>query len=175
MQVVASGPDVDLDPLYDAIVTASFQAKKRIWMATPYFVPTEALNLALILAARRGVDVRIIVPRKSDHRFVDLSGRSYLRDIEAAGGRVLHYQPSMLHAKVSVFDDSCAIVGSANMDIRSLFLNYEIALMIYSKEQVDLLAAWVEGLFDYSKYGLKPPTKRRLWMENLARILSPLA
>jgi cardiolipin synthase len=174
MQVVASGPDADHDPIYEMLVTAVFQAKQRVWLATPYFVPDESLELALVLAARRGVDLRIVVPTKSDHRFIDLSGRSFLRRIEAEGGRILRYEPTMMHAKVGVFDESLAVVGSANLDIRSLFLNYEIATLLYSPAQEEAIGTWMETLFSSCSPGLPRQTRRTRFLESMGRLMAPM-
>ena len=127
-----SGPDVAGDPLYESLLALIFAARDRIWIVTPYFVPDEMLARALNLAARRGVDVRLIVPQRSNHITADLARAGYLRDLHTAGGRVLLYTPVMLHAKAVVFDDQLAVIGSANMDMRSLFLNYEVALFVSS-------------------------------------------
>ena len=128
--MVPSGPDVAGDPLYESLLALIFAARDRIWIVTPYFVPDDMLARALTLAARRGVDVRLIVPLRSNHITADLARAGYIRDLHDDGGRVLLYTPVMLHAKAIVFDDSLAVIGSANMDMRSLFLNYEVALFV---------------------------------------------
>ena len=174
LQVVPSGPDVASDALYDAILSGLFQARRRIWIATPYFIPDEALACALALAARRGVDVRIIVPARSNHRAADLAGARYLRQIEQAGGQVCPYLPGMLHAKVIVFDDSVGVLGSANFDMRSLFLDYEIALFFYSKEEIDVLAGWFERTRSDCSDRLAPAGRGRALAEDLGRLLAPL-
>ena len=112
VQVVASGPDVPDDPLYETLLSQIFAARERIWIVTPYFVPDEMLARALNLAARRGVDVRLIVPVRSNHLSTDLARESYLRELHEAGGRVLLYQSAMLHAKAVVFDDQLAVIGT---------------------------------------------------------------
>ena len=104
MQVVASGPDVPGDTYYDAILTAFFQARERIWIATPYFIPDEAITRGLILAARRGLDVRLLVPLRSNHLSADIAGGSYLRQIERAGASVHLYAGGMMHAKVTLIE-----------------------------------------------------------------------
>jgi cardiolipin synthase len=172
-QVVASGPDVPGDPLYESLITLIFAAMKRVWVVTPYFVPDETLARALDLAARRGVDVRLVVPERSNHRFADLARGSYLYQIQEAGGQVLLFAPVMLHAKAVVVDD-LAVVGSANVDMRSLFLNYEVALFLYSGAQADTVAAWAEGLMVECRTGLRPRGLARELAENVARLLSPL-
>ncbi len=151
VQVVPSGPDVAGDPLYESLLALIFAARDRIWIVTPYFVPDEMLARALSLAARRGVDVRLIVPMRSNHITADLARAGYMRDLHTAGGRVLLYTPVMLHAKAVIFDDHLAVIGSANMDMRSLFLNYEVALYVSSRVHVVEVANWAESLMADSK------------------------
>ncbi len=173
-QIVASGPDVPGDPLYESLLALIFGARQRIWIVTPYFVPDEMLARALNLAARRGVNVRLIVPIRSNHLSADLARASYLRDLHNAGGRVLLYTPEMLHAKVVIFDEQLAIIGSANMDMRSLFLNYEVALFVWSAEEVEHVAAWAMGLMAYTHRELPVPAWPVELAENVVRLLSPL-
>ena len=172
-QVVASGPDVAGDPLYETLLSALFTATRRIWVVTPYFVPDDMLARALELAARRGVDVCIIVPRRSNHLSADLARAGFLRQIHHGGGRILFYEPGMLHAKAVIIDD-LGIIGSANMDMRSLFLNYEVALFLYGPAQVEETAHWAQSVMTRTHVGL--PSQR--WpvelAENVVRLLSPL-
>jgi cardiolipin synthase len=174
VQVVASGPDVAGDPLYEALLALIFSAQTRIWIVTPYYVPDEMLARALGLAARRGVDVRLILPARSNHITADLARASYLRDLHTAGGRILLYEPVMLHAKAVLIDDRLAVIGSANMDMRSLFLNFEVALFVHSAIQVDHVATWAEKLMADSKPELPAPGWVRELAENVVRLLSPL-
>jgi cardiolipin synthase A/B len=174
VQVVASGPDVAGDPLYESLLALVFAARDRIWIVTPYFVPDEMLARALTLAARRGVDVRLILPLRSNHITADLARAGYLRDLHMAGAQVLLYTPVMLHAKAVVFDDQLAVIGSANMDMRSLFLNYEVALYVSSPGQVAEVAAWAESLIADSIPELPVPGWERELFENVVRLLSPL-
>ena len=173
LQVVGSGPDVADDLIYDAFITAVFAAKQRLWIATPYFVPDEALLRGLVLAVRRGVDVRIVVPARSNHRTADYAGASYLRAVAQAGGRICCFAPTMLHAKAILVDDSIAAIGSANLDMRSLFFNYEIALFGSSKPEVDTLAAWFHGLWPECGE-LAPAGRVRVVVESVARLIGPL-
>jgi cardiolipin synthase len=174
VQVVASGPDVAGDPLYESLLALVFSAQQRIWIVTPYYVPDEMLARALGLAARRGVDVRVIVPARSNHITADLARASYLRDLHAAGGRVMLYTPVMLHAKAVIFDDGLAVIGSANMDMRSLFLNYEAALFVSTPDEVGQVAAWARGLLADSTPELPAAGWPRELAENVVRLLSPL-
>jgi cardiolipin synthase len=174
VRVVASGPDVATDTLYDAILFGLFSAASRIWIATPYFVPDEALVRALSLACRRGVDVRIVVPTPSNHPVTDLAGAPYLRDLQADGASVRPYAAGMLHAKVIVIDDSVAMVGSANFDMRSLFLNYEVMALLYGKVQIDQMAAWFDAVLLTCEPAMKDAGKLRAMGEDVARLLGPL-
>jgi cardiolipin synthase len=170
---VGSGPDVASDRIYDALLMSVFAARQRLWIATPYFVPDEALAKAFGLAARRGVDVRILVPARSNHRIADYAGASYLRDIVDAGGQVLCFGPGMMHAKVVVIDDALGILGSANVDMRSLLLDYEIALFFSTPPEIRALASWFEASLEHVR-PLGPARRGRRLAEDVARVLGPL-
>jgi cardiolipin synthase len=174
VQVVASGPDVVGDPLYEALVSALFTAARRIWVVTPYFVPDEMLARALELAARRGVDLRLVVPARSNHLTADLARGSYLRQVHNAGGHVLLFKPGMVHAKVLLIDDRLAVIGSGNMDMRSLFLNYEVAMFLYSRSPIDATARWIESLMTECTTDFPVPSRGSELAENVVRLLSPL-
>jgi cardiolipin synthase len=172
-QLVASGPDSASDLIYDALLSAMFEAQERLYVATPYFVPDEALARALVLACRRGVDVRVLVPRRSNHLFADLAGASYLRQVHDAGGQVLCFTPGMMHAKAVIVDERIAVVGSANMDMRSLFLDYEIAMFFYSPSEIARVVAWFQSL-EPSCVALAPAGRTRALFEDLGRLVAPL-
>ncbi|WP_031481742.1 phospholipase D-like domain-containing protein [Maridesulfovibrio frigidus] len=173
MQVVPSGPDVPMDPVHDALLTAAYTAEKKLWIVTPYYVPDEALAQALRLAAQRGVDVRVLVPGNSNHKIADLARGTHLRELAECGGKIMKY-PHMMHAKVVVVDDRLAVVGSANMDMRSLFLNYEIVMFAYSKADIMPVHDWVEGLMNEGTQGVEPVGLARDTVEGLARLMAPL-
>jgi cardiolipin synthase A/B len=174
LQVVPSGPDVAGDPLYDDILTALFKAQRRVWIATPYFIPDEMLFKAICIAARRGIDVRIVVPRVSNHRLADLVRRSYLRQMQDSGVTICNFTPGMMHGKVIIVDDSLGVVGSMNMDMRSFFLNYEVALFIYDEHVVKDLDSWVANLMVQSTKGIKKSNVIVEFIEGVARLLAPL-
>ena len=143
-QLVDSGPDRPDDTIYTLLVSGCFTSQRRILAVTPYFVPDAALLMALMLAARRGIEIDLVLPAKSNHRIADFSRHHSLRDLVAAGGRVwLH--PRMIHAKAVLIDDELALVGSANLDGRSLFLNYELMVAFYDRKAVRRFAHWVEA------------------------------
>lgn len=174
LQLVPSGPDVAEDSLYDEIVASLAAAQKRIWIVTPYFIPDEVLERVLCISARRGVDVRIVVPATSNHRLADVVRRGYLRQVQAAGGTAWFFKPGMLHGKVFVIDDSLGVVGSMNMDMRSLFLNYEIALLVRSEPVVGELAAWVSEAMVDCDVGVKSTSVTVEFAEGVAKLLAPL-
>ena len=127
VQVVPSGPDLPNDVFHDGLTVAIHQAKQRVWIATPYFLPTESLSMALGLAARRGIDVRILIPETSNQRLTDFARGAYLRNLYTDGCQILRYRPSMMHAKAGLID-MMAWVGTANFDVRSMLLNFELAV-----------------------------------------------
>jgi cardiolipin synthase len=173
-QLVASGPDVRNDSLRNAILTAIFRANRRIWVVTPYFVPDELLLEALCIASHRNLDVSIIVPKKSNHRLADLVREGYLTRVQEAGATMRLYEPRMLHAKAILVDDTLAIVGSANMDMRSLLLNYEIGLCIFDSDAIRQLENWMLKLkTDCSARKLQPKSAFGL-VESVGRLLAPL-
>lgn len=172
--VVPSGPDAPEDAIYDALLNALFRAERRFWVATPYFVPDEGLSRALEIAVRRGVDVRVVVPRKSNHGLADLAAAPSLRELQAAGGAVHRYVPGMLHAKAVLVDDSLAVVGSANFDMRSLFLDYEIALFFRGASEVGQLARWFEETMRDTQIGAPRSGRVKAQLEQVCRMLAPL-
>ena len=142
-QLVASGPDQVDDTVHALLVTAAYRASRRLALTTPYFVPDAALLMALCLAARRGVEVNLLLPARSNHRMSDLARRRALRALASAGGRVW-FVPHMLHAKLVVVDDVVAFIGSANLDSRSLFLNYELMFAFHDARAIAAGAGWFE-------------------------------
>ncbi len=177
VQIVASGPDVVGDPLYEGILSLVQQAKKSVWIVTPYFIPDDVLQRSLMVQARAGIDVRLVLPKKSNHALTDLARRNYLRELSAAGVKVLLYQPGMNHAKMLLVDEHTALFGSANMDLRSLFLNFEVGTVTYSTTEAREIARWMQEVFALSKPMPDPGKDRRLIPtigEELARLFAPL-
>jgi cardiolipin synthase len=144
VQIVASGPDHDWEAIRNVYFAAITAAEERVLLTTPYFVPDEPMLTALTTAALRGVDVRVMVPRKSDSWLVTVAGRSYYDDLIRAGVRVYEYLPGMLHAKTLVVDRSFAAIGTANMDNRSFRLNFEVSAIAHDDE----VAARLSDIFD---------------------------
>ncbi len=140
-QLIASGPDQRDDTLYVLLISACYRAERRILMITPYFVPDDALLIALALAARRGVAVELLLPAHSNHRLADLARHRALRTLVEAGATVRQV-PHMLHAKLVIVDADWTLAGSANLDSRSLFLNYEAMVAFHAPDAVAAFADW---------------------------------
>lgn len=177
LQVVASGPDVAGDPLYEGILSLVQQAQRSVWIVTPYFIPDEVLQRSLMVQARAGLDVRIVVPARSNHPITDLARRHPLRELQKAGVKVLLYQPGMNHAKLLFVDGETTLFGSANMDLRSLFVNFEIGLVTYSPAEARTVHAWMEEVFTYCRPMSERQRARRFFPamgEEIARLLAPL-
>lgn len=140
-QLLPSGPERREDTAYALYLNAIHRADARIWLATPYFVPDDALQLALVLAARRAIDVRLLLPARSNHRMADLARERSLRELARAGVRI-HLLPQMLHAKLAIVDARFASCGSINLDGRSLFLNYELNVLFQDAAQISTFEHW---------------------------------
>lgn len=144
VQVIASGPDSNDFSIHKVYFTAITQAVRRVWLTTPYLVPDDMLLTALVTASLRGVDVRLLVPHRSDSRLVDLAARSYYPELLAGKVRVFEYQPRFIHAKTLVIDDDISLVGTANLDVRSFRLNFEVAALMFGRPVNQTLAAAYE-------------------------------
>ncbi len=173
LQIIPSGPDVRWDPLYDTLLSLIFEAKQRVWIATPYFIPDEALTRALELAARRGIDVRLLVPRHSNHFLADLARGTYLRQLLNSGCRVALAE-KMLHAKAFLVDGDYAILGSANFDMRSLLLNYEIGVLIRAGKPLGDLDQWFRAQFQVAGTSDFKVNYWRDLLESVGRVFGPL-
>lgn len=177
-QILASGPFGKWRSLLQALCLAVSRARERIWIQTPYYLPSEVFNNALQTAALAGIDVRLMLPMHSDSRMVDLAVHSYLDDMMRAGVKVFFYTAGFLHAKQLLVDDTLAVVGSANMDFRSFEHNFEVSAFICDQPLVVRLAA----LYERDSAQSHPlnaaewfhrPRLRRL-AESILRLFSPL-
>lgn len=177
MRLLNGGPTADAEPMLDLYLTALTAAKKRILAATPYFVPPPELLRALRVAALRGVDVRLVTPEWSNHVTVTMAARAIYNDLLLAGVRIFESPPPLLHSKAMVLDDTVAIVGSANLDNRSLRLNYETNLVVFNEHLVSELAADLVSEFQEAKEVTLPAWNRRPHLnriaENFCYLLSP--
>ena len=133
VQTVPTGPAYEIHALQHLIVEMLHEAEERITITTPYFVPDQPSLLALRLAAMRGVEVDVIIPQESDRSLADAAGRGFFEDLIDVGVRIYRHPSGVIHAKTISIDEDIAFIGTANFDRRSLFLNYEVSLMIYDQ------------------------------------------
>ncbi len=176
MQVIASGPDTELAPIQRTMIASINAASQRIWLTTPYFIPDEASLFALTSAALRGIDLRILVPRRGDSRLVTWSARSYFDELIRAGAKLYEYQPRMLHSKTMLVDDRYAFIGTANFDNRSFRLNFEVSVLMYEQQMAERFAEQFQIDLRSSRQVLRD--RRLPWYavvgEAFARLCSPL-
>jgi cardiolipin synthase A/B len=177
VQVLTSGPDSSWEAIHRLHVAAIHAAQRRVWLTTPYFVPGEAAMMALTSAALAGLDVRLLVPRRSDSRLVTYAARSYFDDLLASGVRVYEYGPRLLHSKTLLVDDDIAIIGSANFDHRSFRLNFEVSLLFHDAGVAGELERLIEVDLAQAPR-VRADRAQPLWSarlpEALARLVSPL-
>ena len=178
VQIVPSNPVGELRTIMGGLIKLLSAARNYIYLQTPYFMPNEAFMLALKNAAVSGVDVRLMVPARSDNRITDYATSSYFGDLLKAGVKVYLYGGGMLHSKVVVCDDFVSSVGSANLDFRSFFYNFEVSAFVYDKGvALELKRCFVEDtaasrLLQSGEYNARPLLRRCL--ESGARLFSPL-
>jgi cardiolipin synthase len=179
VQILASGPDDDRwHAIHVIVFSAIALARERVWITTPYFVPDRPLEMALETAALRGVDVRLLLPGRSDHALVLHAGRSFYPELLQAGVKIWELDQAFLHSKTVSVDGRLASVGSANMDQRSFRLNFEANAVVFGPS----LARELERVFERDCERARPvnPVAFRARSryarsaEALARILSPL-
>src|SRR5699024_6158040 len=133
VQIVSSGPDSDWEQIKNGYIKMIMSAKEYVYIQTPYFIPDDSLQDILRIATLSGVDVKIMIPNKPDHPFVYWATLSYIGDLLNAGAEVYIYQKGFLHAKTIIVDGKIASVGTANIDVRSFRLNFEVNAFLYDK------------------------------------------
>ncbi len=179
VQVIGGGPDSDANPIRQALLSAVMATQERLWIATPYLVPDRPLMDALRIAAYGGVDVRIVVPAPpADNRLAAAAGLWHAEELLEAGVQIFHYPHGMMHAKAVLADDSWAMLGSANLDNRSLHLNFEVMAILDHAADVAELAAKLQALIDRSDPLALQALRDMDWGKRFfiagARLLSPL-
>jgi cardiolipin synthase len=178
VQIVTSGPDTDWENILHGLVTIFSNAQKHIYIHTPYFLPPESLFTVLEIAAMSGVDVRLMLPEKSDTPLVAAASRSYLQKTLEAGIRVFIYQRDFLHSKAITIDDEISVVGTANMDMRSFEQNFEINAFIYDpKIASELKTIYKNDMKQCYELQLERWKMRKRSVklkESIARLFSPL-
>jgi cardiolipin synthase len=129
--------------------------------------------LALQIAKHKGVDIKLITPKQSDHIVADLSRSSYMRELQDEGIDLVLYKGSILHAKAILFDRSAVMIGSVNIDNRSLLLNYEAVSFAYSETIIGEIEEWMKGFIENAETQMPKASKLRRIIENFMRILAP--
>lgn len=177
-QVVSGGPIGNVRTFHALMFTAINEARNRITLATSYFVPTDPLVMALETAARRGVEVRLLLAGKSAHHWTVLAGRSYYESLLSAGVTIYEYKRGILHSKTLTIDGTWSLVGSPNFDARSLLLNFEVGVAFYD----ELIAQQLESHYDKDTeharlirtvhWDQRPA--RHVLAENVCRLFAPI-
>lgn len=178
MQIISSGPDCKWESIHKNYFKMVADATKNVYIATPYFVPDDSLLVALKTAALSGIDVRIIIPAKPDHPMVYYASLDYMGELLDAGVKCYEYTKGFIHAKVMTMDGVITSMGTANMDIRSFRLNFEINAVIYNKE----VTAEFDKQFEIDFKDCREITKELYesrsrftrFKEAVARLISPL-
>lgn len=176
--IVTSGPDTRTEAIHRLFFGAIVGAERQVLVTTPYFVPTESLMVAMEVAAIRGVDLQLLLPARSNHRVTFHAGRSFYTPLLEAGVDVCEYLPGMVHAKTLVADESVSLVGSANMDLRSFRLNFEVHALVHDSTTALRLAEAYRADARDSRSVELDAWRQRSWMlrvkEGAARLVSPL-
>ncbi len=178
MQIISSGPDNTIEQIRDNYVRLMSKAEKSIYIQTPYFIPDESIFNTLMIAIHSGIEVNIMIPCMPDHPFVYWATYSYIGDLVMAGANCYTYDNGFLHSKGVVVDDKVLCYGTANMDIRSFALNFEVNAIVYNakkaKEMVDIFK---KDLEDCTLITKDLYTERKLIIrikEQICRLFSPL-
>lgn len=178
IQIVSSGPDSNWEQIKYGYIKMILSAKKYIYIQTPYFIPDESLMDALRIAALSGVNVKLMIPNKPDHPFVYWATLSHVGDLLKAGAEAYMYQNGFLHAKTIVVDGKISSVGTANIDVRSFILNFEVNAFLYDKaiakslveafeHDITLSTQMTEKLYNKRSLGIR-------FKESVSRLLSPI-
>ncbi len=173
-QAVPSGPDTEQDNLRETLLLAIHRAEHCIELVTPYFIPDHPLLEALLTACKRGVRVRLLTPEQTDHWLSSMARLPGMRELREAGAEIRLYRPTMLHAKLVLIDHQFVLMGSANLDYRSLLINHEIVSYCYGATLCRHLHRQIGALHEETR-SWQPPTGRlqQMW-ENVFRVLTPL-
>lgn len=178
VQVIPSAPDQAQRVIYDTIISVIYAATRKIVITTPYFVPDDPLLTALVVAAKRGVDVTLVLPAKVDSMMVRYASRAYYPMLLDAGVKIALFEGGLLHAKTLTIDEDYTLFGTVNMDMRSFFLNLEISLAVYDEKTTREVAALQQQYLSQSRYvTVKAWQQRSRWwglVENSVRLLAPL-
>ena len=178
LQLIPSAPELTGHVIYETLVCAIFAAKKQVVITTPYFVPDDALLLALTTAAKRGVKVILNVPKKVDSLLVQFASQAYFEPLLSAGVQIYLFNAGLLHAKILCVDDDYCLFGTVNMDMRSFYLNMEVSMAIYNRTMTQQMLTCQHQYLRQSE-----PLQRDGWqqrsfaakfLDNAIRLFSPL-
>ena len=178
LQLIPSAPELTEHVIYETLVCAIFAAKKQVVITTPYFVPDDALLLALTTAAKRGVKVILNVPKKVDSLLVRFASQAYFEPLLSAGVQIYLFNAGLLHAKILCVDDDYCLFGTVNMDMRSFYLNMEVSMAIYNRTMTQQMLTCQHQYLRQSE-----PLQRDGWqqrsfaakfLDNAIRLFSPL-
>ena len=178
MQIVSSGPDTEYTGIKNGYIKMIMSAKKYVYIQSPYFIPDDTFFDAVQIAALSGIDVRIMIPNKPDHPFVYWATYYYAGKLLEAGAKIYHYDKGFIHAKMIVIDDEISTVGTANIDVRSFSLNFEVNAFIYDHDISHNLAEIFEkDILDCTELTIETYGNRSLsvkFKESISRLLSPI-
>lgn len=174
LQAVPSGPDIESDALLETLLQAILAAEKSITLVTPYLIPSHNVLDAIQIALKKGVQVTLLTPEKTDHLIFDWGRSSYMRELHEMGAQIFCYGHNMVHAKLLIFDGEVCMLGSANLDYRSLLVNYEMVSFAYDHALAKQMQQWVDKLIQISPPYHPNPSKTVQAVENLFRMITPL-
>lgn len=178
MQLLPSGPALDDEILLQVLLTAIHNAQSSVTITTPYFVPDEALLQALKSASKRGLDVTVYVPRRNDSKLAQFAGRSFYEELLLAGVTLMRFNGGLLHTKTVIIDRHLVLVGSVNMDMRSIWLNFEATLIVDDPEFCEAVLKVVHSYEMQSHRLVLNEWRKRAYpkriLENIAQLASPL-
>lgn len=178
MHILSSGPDWERETLHQILLSAIYESQEELLLTSPYFVPDESLLTALKSAAMRGVDVQLLVPKKNDSRMVHHASRSYYQELLQAGVKIQQFDGGLLHTKCVLVDRSTVLFGTVNLDMRSVWLNFEVTLIIYDAKFGQRISVLLEQYISEAEAVNKEewekrPLRRKL-LENTLQLFSPL-
>jgi cardiolipin synthase len=178
VQLAPSGPGYAEDTIHNLLLTTIYAARKELILTTPYFVPDNAILIALKSAAQRGVTVTIIVPKKNDSKLVHYASRARFSELIAAGVRIIAFTEGLLHSKTISVDNDFCLIGSVNLDMRSFWLNFEMTLFIYNKEFTTELRAlqqeYLQSSTPLNEEIFKKRSFKERFLENTSLLVGPL-
>lgn len=176
-QIVSSGPDSDLPNILYSIIQSINSAQKEVLLTTPYYIPDTSLQEALIIASLSGIDIKLLVPKYGDSKIVNIGTQSFFEDLLKAGVKIYMYKKGFIHAKTFVVDGKLASVGTANLDMRSFDLNFEVSALIYDKQIAqEVRTSFYKDLedsveIDSERWNNRPKIKHI--SEKIVRLISP--